>query len=185
MNLRVTFELDESDLEHFRLIMRAARQSAARLAPEEVVAAASARLDRASANPPPAFVAERLETLRLLIRMLTDIDWRLPHLDARRVLSALTYFNEVNDLIPDHVPGLGFLDDAIMIELVARELRHEVEAYRDFCDFRTQKAAEFQRRPWTRRNRWLEARRVELQERMRRRRQADQDEHKSRPDLFG
>jgi uncharacterized membrane protein YkvA (DUF1232 family) len=185
MNLRVTFELDESDLEHFRLIMRAARQSAARLAPEEVVAAASARLDRAGARPPPAFVAERLETLRLLIRMLTDIDWRLPHRDARRVLSALTYFNEVNDLIPDHVPGLGFLDDAIMIELVARELRHELDAYRDSCDFRAQKAAELQRRPLTRRNKWLEARRVELQERMRRRREADQDEHKARPDLFG
>ena len=184
MSLRVTFELDESDLEHFRLIMRAARQSAARLAPEEVVAAASELLDRAGTHPPPAFVTERLETLRLLIRMLTDIDWRLPHRDARRVLSVLTYFNEANDLIPDHVPGLGFLDDAIMIELVARELRHELDAYRDFCEFRARRAAELQRRPLTRRDKWLEDRRLELQERMRRRRQAEQDEHKARPGLF-
>jgi uncharacterized membrane protein YkvA (DUF1232 family) len=184
MSLRVTFELDESDLQHFRLIMRAARQSAARLAPEVVVANATERLERTAEKPPPAFVAERLEKLKLLIRMLTDIDWRLPHRDARRVLSALTYFNEANDLIPDHVPGLGFLDDAIMIELVARELRHELDAYRDFCAFREQMGVESRHQSLTRRNRWLEARRLELQDRMRRRRQAEQDEQRPQPGLF-
>ena len=68
--------------------------------------------------------------------MLSDIEWRLPHQDATRVLNALAYFAEPEDLIPDHIPGLGFLDDAIMIELVVRELKHELEAYRDFCDYR-------------------------------------------------
>lgn len=185
MSLRVTFELDESDLEHFRLIMRAARQSAARLAPEDVVATATAQLDRIGDRPAPAFVAERLLKLRLLIEMLTDLDWRLPHRDARRVLSALTYFNESNDLIPDHVPGLGYLDDAIMIELVARELRHELDAYTDFCDFRRERTAEMKSKPLTRRNKWLELRRQELLERMHRRRQADEQDNKARPDLFG
>ena len=184
MSLRVTFELDESDLQHFRLIMRAARQSAARLSPGDIVAAANGRLERMADHTPPAFVAERLEKLKLLIKMLTDIDWRLPHADARRVLCALSYFNETNDLIPDHVPGLGFLDDAIMIELVVRELRHELEAYRDFCDFRRQKVAEMKNKPLTRRNKWLENRRQELQERMRRRRQAAEDELKPQPGLF-
>ena len=40
MGLRVSFELDDSDLIHFRLIMREARKVAARKAPEEIVAAA-------------------------------------------------------------------------------------------------------------------------------------------------
>jgi uncharacterized membrane protein YkvA (DUF1232 family) len=184
MSLRVTFELDESDLQHFRLIMRGARQTAERLAPETVVATATERLERLGDKPPPAFVAERLDKLRLLIRMLTDLDWRLPHRDARRVLSALAYFNEANDLIPDHVPGLGFLDDAIMIELVARELRHELEAYRDFCAFRQEKSLEIKNKPLTRRNKWLAARRQELLERMRRRRQSEANVGKPQPDLF-
>ena len=71
-----------------------------------------------------------------MIRMLTDHEWRLPQKDTVRVLNALAYFSEPEDLIPDHIPGLGFLDDAIMIELVVRELRHEIDAYEDFCDFR-------------------------------------------------
>ena len=42
MSLRVSFELDDNDLTHFRLIMREARKVAARKAPEDIVAAAEA-----------------------------------------------------------------------------------------------------------------------------------------------
>jgi hypothetical protein len=52
------------------------------------------------------------------------------------VLQALAYFAEQTDLVPDQIPGLGLLDDAIMIELVAQELAPELEAYRAFCRFR-------------------------------------------------
>ena len=40
MGLRVTFELDDNDLRHFRLIMQQARTTAARIAPEDIVATA-------------------------------------------------------------------------------------------------------------------------------------------------
>jgi uncharacterized membrane protein YkvA (DUF1232 family) len=102
-----------------------------------------------------------------MIRMLSDLEWRLPHKDATRVLNALAYFAEPEDLIPDHIPGLGFLDDAIMIELVVRELRPEIEAYQDFCDYRGRQPNSGD---GTSRADWLESRRKELQARMRRRR---------------
>ena len=35
-----------------------------------------------------------------------------------------------------NVPVLGYFDDAIAIELCVRELRHELDAYEEFCDFR-------------------------------------------------
>ena len=44
MGLRVSFELDDDDLKHFRLIMRESRKAAARLAPEDIVASAEALL---------------------------------------------------------------------------------------------------------------------------------------------
>ncbi len=108
-------------------------------------------------------------------QMLKDHEWRLPDKDASRVLNALAYFGEPEDLIPDHIPGLGFLDDAIMIELVVRELRHEIEAYRDFCDFRTTMPARSGVKLKTTditRDDWLAGRRQELQKRMRRRRKS-------------
>jgi hypothetical protein len=64
---------------------------------------------------------------------------------------------------------LGFLDDAIMIELVARELKHEMEAYQDFCDYR-QRLSQSGDGSAASREGWLDARRKELQARMHRRR---------------
>ena len=119
----------------------------------------------------PGFILERIERLHLMIEMLTDLDWRLPHQEAKRVLNALAYFTEPEDLIPDHIPGLGYLDDAIMIELVVRELKHEMEAYRDFCDYRSGRAAAAALRARNSRCDALAARRDELHSRMRRRRE--------------
>ena len=46
------------------------------------------------------------------------------------------YFADPQDMIPDSIPVLGFIDDAIMIELLTAELRPEIDAYNDFCRYR-------------------------------------------------
>ncbi len=173
MSLRVSFELNESDLQHFRLIMRQARKAAANLSAGEIVASARELLEQVDADTAPRFVADRLQHLSQMIRMLEDLEWRLPAAESARVLNALAYFRDPEDLIPDHVPGLGFLDDAIMIELVVRELRHELDAYRDFCAFRERLGPRRSIKPKSTdmtRDDWLSERREELQARMRRRR---------------
>ncbi len=170
MSLRISFELDENDLKHFRLIMLEARKAAARVPPEDIVAAAEGLLAGVEESTAPGFIVDRLGKLRLMISMLSDIEWRLPHQEATRVLNALAYFTEPEDLIPDHIPGLGFLDDAIMIELVVRELKHEVEAYDDFCQYRHKLRESKGQAAVASREGWLDNRRTELQKRMRRRR---------------
>ena len=41
-----------------------------------------------------------------------------------------------DDRIPDRIPGVGYLDDAIMAEFAARELTHEIAAYEAFRENR-------------------------------------------------
>ncbi len=174
MGLRVSFELSEDDLRHFRLIMREARKAAAGALPEDIVASAEELLKDVGKTGIPKFVSDRFEKLEVMIRMISDHEWALPEQESTRVLNALAYFCEPEDLIPDHIPGLGFLDDAIMIELVVRELRHEIEAYLDFCAYRANKSPRTGIKNKTSdvsREQWLESRRTELQDRMRRRRQ--------------
>lgn len=186
MGLRVSFEIDEDDLNHFRLIMRQARKSAARRRPEEIVASAEKILDGIVEAKVPRFVSERLARLRVMIQMLRDTQWRLPGAESTRVLNALAYFAEPEDLIPDHIPGIGFLDDAIMIELVVRELRHEIEAYIDFVEYCARRPAKGSIKRKTTdpsRDQWLEQRREELQTRMRRRKNRSDSESGDRPPL--
>ena len=165
MGLHISFELDDDDLQHFRLIMLQARNAAVRKSPEEIVATATQLMQEIGAQRAPGFIAERMRKLQQMMRMISDVDWRLAHAETSRILNALAYFAEPDDLIPDEIPGLGFLDDAIMIELVVRELQHEIEAYAEFCEFREQKPGCSSTE--------LEKIRTDLQSRMRQRRQRD------------
>lgn len=183
MGMRISIDLDDDDLKHFRLIMREARGTAVRLQPDDIVASADQLLSEVDKKKIPNFVASRLLKLEIMIDMLTDHEWRLPQKDTARVLNALAYFTNPEDLIPDHIPGIGLLDDAIMIELVVRELKHEIEAYEDFCQFRREqphpKGVKAKTTDMTR-EQWLDSRRKSLQNRMRRRRQKSSDDKKRR-----
>jgi len=120
------------------------------------------------------FVMQRLEKLERMVKMLEDKEWDMAGQDRSRVADGLVYFAEGEDLIPDRIPGLGFLDDAIMIELVVQDLKHEIEAYDDFCKYRTSKVKLLgAQAAKASREKWLTARRGQLHQRMRRRRRRD------------
>ena len=176
MPLRITFELGDSDLKHFRLIMREARDAAKNFDQEEIIQAARELLAEVRATKVPQFIADRLEKLDVMVNMVVDAEWKLPTHETTRVLNALAYFSEPEDLIPDHIPGLGFLDDAIMVELVVRELKHEIDAYVDFCEYRGHEEKKRKSKgadDYVSRDEWLKARRTELHSRMRRRRRRE------------
>jgi len=135
--LTVTFTLGARDVRHLRSVAeRAAARASER--PEAAVAqAARARAAELRKFGPPAYVLERVAGLEELIELLLDPDWSPPERVRSRVRAALCYFTDPDDLIADSVPGLGFLDDAIVIELLSRELRHERAAFRTFARFRS------------------------------------------------
>ena len=174
MPLAISFELSDRDLEHFNQAIKAATFSAGSRTSEEVVAAAGKLLESAGSMDLPDFIFERLEKLDALIAMVRDEGWALPEEDRQRVLSALVYFADPKDIIPDNVPVLGYFDDAIAIELCVRELRHEIDAYEEFCDSRQGEADRRGIVPSTvGRADWLASRRDELQDRMHRQRTRD------------
>lgn len=174
MSLSLTIELNDQDLAHFKSALEAAHKAAGDRSPDEIVSAAAALLENAQKVRLPDFIRERLERLDDMIAMVRDEGWHLDEEDRRHVLSALVYFADPKDVIPDHVEVLGFLDDAIMVELCVRELRHELEAYDEFCEYREREARKRGVEPsQVGRTDWLDSRRDELVERMHSRRQRE------------
>jgi uncharacterized membrane protein YkvA (DUF1232 family) len=135
-SMKITFELSGSDLKHFRNLLRDSMDAAKDVGEAEVLDAAEDLLKGIEKAKPPDFIGERMLSLRRLIDMMRDEEFALAKEFRGRVTAALAYFANPNDLIPDSVPGLGFLDDAIMVEIVRRELGPELEAYEDFCTAR-------------------------------------------------
>lgn len=169
--MKITFELSEADLDHFRQVMQRARESSGNLAEDTIVENARKILLQIWNSDTSDFIRERMHQLESLIGMVVDKAWGLEAEDRTRALEALAYFSEPQDLIPDDIPGLGFLDDAIMIEIVTNALEHELQAYRDFCVFRAAEATRLgDNAVVLERSDWLEERRQQLHSRMRRRR---------------
>lgn len=183
-DLRVSFTLGDRDLKHFRRVMAKAIDVANPEKEREITAAAVELIARARQAEPPDYVRERLDRLEQIVAMSYDNEWRIPEIMKRRILAALSYLTDPEDIIPDHVPGLGFLDDAIMIELVTHELRHELEGYADFCNFRQRETTRFHKQGGITRDRAVEEKRKHLRGRIAKREKALPDGAKKRLRLW-
>lgn len=162
--IRINFELGPDDIEYFRNRLAKARKNRALRDDDRVILAAEALAVKALESNPPTFVVSRMLTLQNMVDMLKDRDWALEKEDRSRVLEVLAYFADPKDIIPDDLPGIGFLDDAIMIDLASINLAPELEAYAEFCANRADLEAKMaDAQP-------LKVARDELQSRMRRRR---------------
>jgi uncharacterized membrane protein YkvA (DUF1232 family) len=178
MPLKITFTLSDNDIRHFRKHMKAARATIGEMGEDSIIRAAEGLLEEVSGIALPDFIAARLEKLELLTDILRDDRWDLPADDRAKVLAGLAYFSDPNDMIPDSIPGIGYLDDAIMVELIVRELRHHIEGYEDFCaaEGKLTKASVGSPQDQAR----LQERRQALQRRIRRRNRAAREGASSR-----
>ena len=168
MPLRISFNLGDADLRHFEEVAQQTQSSARERSAHEIVAAARQMLEDAQRAQQADFVKERFSRLARMIDMAVDPDWQLNAEDSQRLLNALACFGGG----AESAARASFLDHAIMVELVSRDLEHDLAAYRDFCKLREAQIA--RQRPGAdqeaQRQQWLQQKRDELQQRMHERR---------------
>jgi uncharacterized membrane protein YkvA (DUF1232 family) len=168
MSIQISLELSDNDLTHFRDLMRAAIEKVKNSPAQEVISKAEALCVEMEGANIPEFVTKRVGSLKMLISALQDEEWQIPEDEKAEILTSLAYFCEPQDLVPDNIPGLGYLDDAIMIELVIQDLSLDLQAYESFCSFRTTEENRRGSEANVNRESWLAGTRTELRSGLRR-----------------
>lgn len=137
MGMRFVVNLTDRDLGFFRQALKRARNAIRHADESEIIEAVDDVIrDIKREEPLPDFVAKRVPQLESMMRMLQDDEWALPQDERERLLATFIYFGDPEDILPDYIPVIGYLDDVIIIELVVREMRHVRKAYHDFCRYR-------------------------------------------------
>ena len=79
-------------------------------------------------------LGDMLEQAKLLFQMIKD--WKsgeykdVPWKVISAIVFAIVYFLFPADVIPDFIPGIGWIDDAFVFSLVLKSFSSQIEAYR-------------------------------------------------------
>lgn len=135
------YELDPFRLECFNQALHQLSPAAAGMTMDQIATAAERALAHQCDGGTPSFVQSRMASLARLETMAADQAWD-PGIELQRQVAVLhQYRQETGDLIPDQLPVIGLLDDAILVDVALQLLRDELADYEDFCRFRRVAAA--------------------------------------------
>jgi uncharacterized membrane protein YkvA (DUF1232 family) len=129
------FDLAPAALDRFNHLL-ASLGGARPLDGDQIVTAARGLIKPVDDRSLPDCIAQRLGRIEPLSRMLADAAWAPENEALPQVKAVLAYVHGDDDLIPDWVPQVGRLDDAIVIEAAWPRISAEVLDYLDFCRLR-------------------------------------------------
>jgi len=161
-------ELKDEALARYNGIVQRLAPDHAPFGADQIAGAARRVLRAAMKGQESTFIKMRMRRAGEMRSALKDEQWTVPAPLADKMHAIIQYLDDPTSLIPNDVPIVGQLDDAILVDIAMNSLRGELEDYADFCRFRWSEAARLQVTEIdTDRERWMAERqrekRLELQ----------------------
>lgn len=158
------FDITAASVDRFNDLLARLGRRTAPLDCDRLATAARELRDHAVGTFEPACIVQRMKRLETAARMLDDGQWQSAD-DAGDVAALVVrYACGRQQLLPNTLPTIGHLDDAIAIEAAWPAIRTEVADFLDYCRIRSLEAGLRGTEPgafgFTRAD-WEEARRAE------------------------
>lgn len=126
------YRLGAAQLDRFNLLLAELGRAEPALEADQLASAAR-ELSRPARGGTPDCIAERLYRADVLARMASDRGWDMAEPVLPLVHTTLDYVTRHEGLIPDWLPQVGRLDDAIVIDTALPRLAPELGEYLSFC----------------------------------------------------
>jgi uncharacterized membrane protein YkvA (DUF1232 family) len=156
-----TLDVTDDAIDRFNRLLGRVGRTAMQLDGDRIATAARQLCGSTVTLQPPACIRQRLLLVKAATAMVADSAWRAPDEAAATIRVVAEYVASNDDLIPDAVPGVGRLDDAILIDVAWPSISQEVMGYLDFRRLRRFETERGEMRVRFDRAAWSEARCVE------------------------
>lgn len=128
------FKLEAGAIERFNQLL--ARFQHAPLEPDQIATAARGLPWPKADGRAPGCIEQQLKRATSIGLMIDDPAWQPANDAAAPAGLVMDYVRSRRDLIPDDLPRVGRLDDAIVIDAAWPRLADEVACYLDYCRIR-------------------------------------------------
>lgn len=158
------FHLTAASVDRFNALLARLGRRAAPLDCDRLATAARELRDGVAGAGEPACILQRMKRLEAAARMLDDGQWE-PVDDAGNVAALMVHYATGRyQLLPNSLPTIGHLDEAIAVEAAWPSLQDEVADFLDYCRVRSLEASlrgrDVQAFGFSR-NDWIQARQAE------------------------
>ena len=130
------YEIDEIALDLFNELLARLDPRHAPIDRDQMASAARDLADRREELPVSLCIYQRMRQAGAIDQMLTDPGWTPEEAVVSPARLVLDYVHAADDVIPDTLPRVGRLDDAVVVDTAWPVLAPEIRNYLDFCRLR-------------------------------------------------
>lgn len=133
------FQLSTPEMDRFNRVLAAMGRRQV-LGTDQLASAGRELCRPGRTDAPPACIRQRLRWIGAIAHLLGDRHWQPANETVETAAAIVDYARSRDDLIPDWLPRVGRLDDAIVVETAWPLLAGEVDDYLDYRRVRAQEA---------------------------------------------
>ncbi len=135
-----SLELKDEALHRFNKLVRTVDPDHDDFTADQIAGAARRVLRAAAKGQDSTFIKVRMRRAGEMRAALKDKQWEISNPIDAKMRDLVAYLGDSNGLIPNDLPIVGLLDDAILVDVAMDALRNELDEYADFCRFRISEA---------------------------------------------
>ena len=125
----ITVDIDDQVKKHFNNFIE---EHGIEVDPSDLVQAKKEIAQIRTTNA-DGYILEQVNNLEAMMAMVEDKVWKIKKVNMEKINATIKYFVDDDDVIPDNIPGIGYLDDCIIIDSTMDDIYEELAEFQDFC----------------------------------------------------